>query len=94
MEQTNLKIDFFAISRIPSPTSIYGRPASPMGSDFVRVPYDGTSLPSFVLKNGGDPAQWRDILRLNRVGTVFELERGVLLSIPQKASTFSVHEEA
>jgi hypothetical protein len=83
----------FEYSSIPSPVSVYGYYNSP-ATPIKKVRYDGTLMPYFVMKNGGNPSLWQDILEYNQIGSVLELEEGIMLAVPQTTEAFKKHPEA
>lgn len=89
---TNLRID--GRSQVPSAIATYGVYVTPIAEDLKEVPYDGRSLPIFILNNGGNPQQWREILVLNEKGSVYDLEVGESFLIPQSRNNFSIHPNA
>lgn len=83
----------FEYSDIPTPVARYGY-YEPPPAPIKKVRYDGTLLPYFVLKNGGDSSLWQDILDYNQIGSVLDLEEGIMLAIPQTTEAFKKHPEA
>lgn len=83
----------FEYSDIPTPVSVYGY-YNPPPAPIKKVRYDGTLMPYFVLKNGGNPSLWQEILDANEVGSVLDLEEGTMLAIPQTTEAFKRHPEA
>jgi hypothetical protein len=83
----------FEYSDIPSPVSTYGYYNSPT-APIKKVRYDGTLMPYFVMKNGGNPSLWQDILEYNQIGSVLDLEEGIMLAVPQNTEAFRKHPEA
>jgi hypothetical protein len=80
-------------SGIPSPVSTHGYyEGEPVKIKKIR--YDGTKLPYFVMKNGGNPDLWKEVLDYNQIGSIFELEEGIMLAIPQDVEVFKTHPEA
>ena len=79
-------------SAIPSAVSIYGY-ALPRNIQ-KQIAYDGQLLPSFLLRSKANPNDYRQFLKLNRIGSVFTLEAGRTVVIPYKSSTFPKHPEA
>lgn len=56
-----------------------------------KYPYDNTPITSFISKHGGDWREWRNVLKLNKVGSVFDLEEGQGLIIPEYFKPFTAH---
>jgi len=68
-------LDVSTQSKIPSPVSFYGYPLS--NSEISPATYDGTPLPFFMGRRGANPKQYREFLRRNQIGRVFDdLEPG------------------
>lgn len=73
-----------------SPLITYGQTiAQPIQGE--KHPYDGSPITTFINRHGGDRADWRNILKLNKIGSVFDLEEGVGLVIPEYVKPFAVH---
>lgn len=71
-------LDIATQSKIPSPVAFYGYPLS--NSEINPVAYDGTPLPFFMGRRGANPAKYREFLRRNQIGRVFnDLEPGRLV---------------
>lgn len=65
-----------------SPITRFGE-GIPQESVGRHVPYDGTLLPGFILRNGGNHRAVWGFLRANRIGSVFDdLEDGRDVMIP------------
>lgn len=47
-----------------------------------EAPYDGGHLTSFYARYGGNVKDMRSLLRQSRVGSIFDLESGTSLIIP------------
>ena len=56
-----------------------------------KYPYDNTHITSFISKHGGDWRDWRNVLKLNKVGSVFDLQEGQGLIIPEYTKPFTPH---
>lgn len=77
-----------------SPPVIYGRDINVRPQN--RVIYDGTFFTYFLLKNGAEPFDYREMLIQNQIGSAFDLESGKELSIVPKSVKldFPSHPEA
>lgn len=71
-------------SNIPSPISKYGYSLNP--PSFSKITTfnggGGETIPAFLLRNRSDPRKVREFLRLNRIGSAFDLEPGIEVKIP------------
>lgn len=56
-----------------------------------RYAYDGTTITSFISKNGGDWREWRQCLKDNKVGSVFSLPDGQPMAITKAIEPFTVN---
>ncbi len=69
------------LSQRSTPITQYGVSiAQPQAQN--TIPYDGTLLPYFLMSNGGDPKNYRQLLKDNKIGSVFDLEPGEILNVP------------
>ena len=59
----------------------YGTPTT-TGISLREVPYDGRHITSFYSSYGVELKDVRATLRLGRIGSVFELERGQVMIVP------------
>lgn len=73
-----------------SPLLTYGR-SLPQPAQGEKYPYDGSHITSFISRHGGDRSDWRNVLKLNKVGSAFDLEEGVGLIIPEYTKPFAAH---
>jgi hypothetical protein len=73
----------------------YGKPVNPVPPSKV-IPYDGSLITVFVLRNGADPKQFLEILRDSRIGSIFDLKEGtgIIFKDTQSQLNFSQHPEA
>jgi hypothetical protein len=71
-------------SNIPSPASKYGyRLNQPTFSKIaVFNGGGGQTIPAFLLQNQSDPRKVREFLRINKIGSAFDLEPGIEVRIP------------
>lgn len=76
-------------SRVPSAVSRFGE--STVRAPIKALVYDGQPIPRFILINGGDPSAFRNFLKENRIGSVFDLEAGVPVQVRQSQEQFSTH---
>jgi hypothetical protein len=73
-----------------SPLITYGRSiARPVQGE--KYPYDNSHITRFIHRHGGDWRDWRNILKSNKVGSVFDLQEGEGLTIPEYVKPFTVH---
>ena len=81
-------------SQVPSPASTYGR-SIPRETTKQAI-YNGDRLPAFLKAQGGDPEKYLEFLAANRFGSIYDLEAGMLVVVPQvsASSTFATHPEA
>jgi hypothetical protein len=71
------------------PIARYSTALEPISND-PPLTYTGPNLRAFLAAKGIEPSRWRDILRYNRIGSVFDLEEGAsLLFIPDKSKVNS-----
>ena len=68
----------------------YGSPIA-QTSPSQRYAYDGTTITSFISKNGGDWRQWRQCLKENQIGSVFALINGQPMTISKVVEPFTVN---
>jgi hypothetical protein len=87
-------------NRIPGPVSEYG--AYQVRNPPPHVAYDGRWLSHFMALHGGNPDEFRSLLRLNRIGAVIrppwygesDLYYGKMLRVPQKDMSIPDHPES
>lgn len=56
-----------------------------------KYPYDGTAITSFISRHNGNWREWREFLKTNKVGSVFDILDGQPLVIPDYTEPFTVN---
>jgi hypothetical protein len=70
-------------SRIPTPVSDYGFPVyQPFEKIVVFDGGKGKTIRAFLQQHGCNPQRIGEFLRLNRIGSPFDLEAGTEVKIP------------
>jgi hypothetical protein len=85
---------FFELNQLihETPVAKYGVPIPEVGPQLTFI-YDGRLLPAFLVANGGDYTDYRTFLLVNQIGSIFDLEEGQAVIVPQKDvyGNFSTH---
>lgn len=68
----------------------YGSPIQ-QAAPSEKYPYNGTAITSFISRHNGDWRDWRGFLKLNKVGSAFDILDGQPLVIPDYIEPFTVN---
>ena len=75
--------EFESQSNINTPASNYGFSVyQPFTKIVIFDGGQGRTIPAFLLQHGCNPRKVKEFLRLNRIGSAFDLESGVEVKIP------------